>query len=59
MLTIDRDFAANVGIPFHTPEEYFLQEQPRPFIRDFDPTLYIKEHDLVEEPTSACTFRDT
>ncbi|KAF1960144.1 PNK3P-domain-containing protein [Byssothecium circinans] len=39
----DRDFAANIGISFHTPEEYFLQEAPRPFIRSFDPAAFLKE----------------
>ncbi|OAK95989.1 PNK3P-domain-containing protein [Phaeosphaeriaceae sp. SRC1lsM3a] len=49
----DRDFAANVGISFHTPEEYFLHEDPRPFTRNFDPTVYITKNGLVEKPTSA------
>ncbi|KAF2256368.1 PNK3P-domain-containing protein [Trematosphaeria pertusa] len=40
---VDRDFAANVGIRFHTPEEYFLQEQSRPFVRGFDPTVFLEE----------------
>ncbi|EOD43545.1 putative dna kinase phosphatase pnk1 protein [Neofusicoccum parvum UCRNP2] len=39
----DRDFAANVGIAFHTPEEYFLGEGPKPFVRDFDPTKFLGE----------------
>ena len=34
----DRDFAANVNIGFHTPEEFFLNEGPKPFERTFDPT---------------------
>jgi hypothetical protein len=34
------DFADNVGIKFHTPEEYFLKEAPRTFHRTFDPTIY-------------------
>jgi hypothetical protein len=56
LLRITRNFAANVGITFHTPEEYFLHEKPRPFTRDFDPTVYIDEHELVDRPTSACMF---
>ncbi|KAH7030538.1 polynucleotide kinase 3 phosphatase-domain-containing protein [Macrophomina phaseolina] len=37
----DRDFAANVGIPFRTPEEHFLNEEPRPFLRSFDPKTFL------------------
>ena len=40
LMYVDRDFAANVGIPFKTPEEFFLQEKPRAFTRDFDPLNY-------------------
>lgn len=38
----DRDFAANVGIAFQTPEEYFLGEETKPFVRGFDPTPYVE-----------------
>ncbi|MCJ1485322.1 hypothetical protein MMC06_005496 [Schaereria dolodes] len=37
----DRDFAANVGINFQTPEEYFLGEVAQPFVRTFDPSHYL------------------
>ncbi|KAF2635134.1 PNK3P-domain-containing protein [Massarina eburnea CBS 473.64] len=39
----DRNFATNVGIPFHTPEEYFLEEAPRPFVRTFDPSAFLQD----------------
>jgi bifunctional polynucleotide phosphatase/kinase len=32
----DRNFAHNVGIAYKTPEEFFLNEKPREFLRDFD-----------------------
>lgn len=37
----DRDLADNLGIKFHTPEEYFLGEEARPFRRSFDPSTYL------------------
>ena len=37
----DRDFATNVNIPFFTPEEYFLGETARAYVRSFDHRAYI------------------
>jgi hypothetical protein len=51
ILSLSRDFAANVGISFHTPEEYFRHEEPRVFVRAFEPAAY-----TAEESTSARTF---
>ncbi|KAF9738760.1 bifunctional polynucleotide phosphatase/kinase [Paraphaeosphaeria minitans] len=49
----DRNFAANVGIDFHTPEEYFLGEDPSPFTREFDPTAVLQR--AAVESTDALT----
>ncbi|KAI9676783.1 MAG: hypothetical protein M1829_002878 [Trizodia sp. TS-e1964] len=38
----DRDLAANIGINFLTPEEYFTKEDPRTFIRNFEPESYLE-----------------
>ena len=37
----DRDFAANVGIKFMTPEEFFLKEAPKPFTRPIEPKTFL------------------
>ena len=39
----DRDFAANLGIKFQTPEEFFLGQTPQVFARAFDPLLYMSK----------------
>lgn len=39
----NRNLSTNVGVPFHTPEEFFLQEEPRPFELSFDPIKYVPE----------------
>ncbi|KAF2847999.1 PNK3P-domain-containing protein [Plenodomus tracheiphilus IPT5] len=51
---VDRDFAANIGLPFHTPEEFFLNEEPRSFVRSFNPVHYLQER--AERPTNTIKF---
>lgn len=51
MLKGFRNFAANVGLQFHTPEEYFLGEAPSPFTRSFDPAAILQED--AERSTNA------
>ncbi|KAH9896378.1 PNK3P-domain-containing protein [Xylariomycetidae sp. FL2044] len=36
----DRNFAHNIGIPYKTPEEFFLGQPPRDFVREFDLATY-------------------
>ncbi|TKX22891.1 hypothetical protein C1H76_4926 [Elsinoe australis] len=52
----DRDLAANIGIPYMTPEEYFLHEEPRPWIRTFDPSKYLSTINDSQTDTSPITF---
>lgn len=47
-LTHPRDFATNIGIRFHTPEEFFLGEAPQPFVRSFDPATYLETENAAE-----------
>ncbi|KAF2150808.1 PNK3P-domain-containing protein [Myriangium duriaei CBS 260.36] len=46
----DRDLAANVGIQFYTPEEYFLSDPPRQYVRSFDPSDFLTN--LVDASTN-------
>ncbi|ETN38028.1 polynucleotide kinase 3'-phosphatase [Cyphellophora europaea CBS 101466] len=39
----DRDLAANIGIRFQTPEEFFLGQDVEPYKAAFDPTTYLSE----------------
>ena len=47
-LTKSRNFAENIGITFHTPEEYFLHEEPREFTRSLEPSEYIPDFSAAE-----------
>jgi len=38
----DRDMASNIGVPFATPEEFFLGEAARPFVRTFEPAVFLE-----------------
>ncbi|KAG0652282.1 bifunctional polynucleotide phosphatase kinase [Hyphodiscus hymeniophilus] len=42
--------ARNVGITFHTPEEFFLHEAPREFERSFEPSDYLPDFSAAEVP---------
>ncbi|KAK4989687.1 DNA kinase/phosphatase Pnk1 [Elasticomyces elasticus] len=52
----DRDFAANVGIVFRTPEEYFLGEDVQPFTRTFDHSLYLPDKHSIAPAASPFGF---
>lgn len=48
----DRNLAENLGIRYHTPEEFFLGQEPREYSRDLDLALYpfteVAEHEPRE-----------
>ncbi|KAK8134154.1 hypothetical protein PG984_006166 [Apiospora sp. TS-2023a] len=48
----DRNFAHNVGVTYKTPEEFFLGEEPREFLRDLDVVAqhpFADDHDVIFE----------
>ncbi|KAK0256084.1 DNA kinase/phosphatase Pnk1 [Friedmanniomyces endolithicus] len=52
----DRDFAANVGIAFHTPEEYFLDAPVQPFVRTFNPASYLNAELTAQTSATPAVF---
>ena len=40
--TSDRDLAANIGIKFQTPEEFFLGLETEPYIHPFEPKQFLE-----------------
>ncbi|KAI1174528.1 DNA kinase/phosphatase Pnk1 [Nemania sp. FL0916] len=45
----DRNFAHNVGVPYVTPEEFFLDEPPHEFAREFDLAAYPYSENATRE----------
>lgn len=52
----DRDWAANIGIPFYTPEEYFLNEAAKPVVRPFEPASYLETNLDTQTDISPIVF---
>lgn len=42
IFTQNSNFAGNVGLKFQTPEEFFLDEPPRPFTLAFEPSEFVR-----------------
>ncbi|XP_058489988.1 bifunctional polynucleotide phosphatase/kinase [Solea solea] len=56
----DRLFAVNVGLQFHTPEEYFLGWKKAPYrLPDFDPRKLDSAARLYDPPMAALTSSHT
>ncbi|KIW67445.1 polynucleotide kinase 3'-phosphatase [Phialophora macrospora] len=51
--TSDRDLAANIGIKFQTPDEYFLNAPTEPYDHVFEPGKYLRSTQAAEPTTNA------
>jgi len=54
----DRDMAANAGVPYQTPEEFFLDEQARPFVRTFEPAAFLEASQRTDASPVVFTMRN-
>ncbi|KAF2100576.1 PNK3P-domain-containing protein [Rhizodiscina lignyota] len=52
----DRDFAFNIGIPYMTPEEFFLGTEAQPFMREFDPSTYLGADQAASTDSTPLVF---
>ena len=52
----DRDLAANIGIDFKTPEEFFLGEASAPFLREFEPSIYLNTPSTLSTDGTSTMF---
>ncbi|KAG7223069.1 hypothetical protein INR49_015828, partial [Caranx melampygus] len=56
----DRLFALNIGLQFHTPEEYFLDWKSAPYsLPDFDPRKLDSTTRLYDPPSASLTSNKT
>jgi bifunctional polynucleotide phosphatase/kinase len=47
----------NSGLPFKTPEEFFLDAPPEPVVESFDPSQYIQPADSPDDGMAAAVSR--
>jgi bifunctional polynucleotide phosphatase/kinase len=52
----DRDLAANIGIGFQTPEEFFPGQEAKPFARVFEPRAYLDTAITAQTDSSPILF---
>ena len=47
-----RDLATNIGISYTTPEEFFLNKDPQPFVRTLDHLLYLQAPEAMGDQST-------